>query len=97
VRATAVGRLRTRKLGPVAINGNQSRLYVIRSDGKTYLFFTLERVLVRALRNPSVDVLECVLACLVGLGVGRSSVDVRGVEVLEGGFEEVHELVLPAL
>jgi hypothetical protein len=33
-----------------------------------YLFFTLERVLVRALRKPSVDVLECVLACLLAFG-----------------------------
>lgn len=64
---------------------------------KTYVFFTLERVLVRALRKPSVDVFECVLACLLVLGVGSSSVDVRGVEALEEGPEEAHELVLPAL
>lgn len=61
------------------------------------LFFTLERVLVRALRKPSVDVLECVLACLFGLGVGSSSVDVRGVDALEEDPEEVHEVELPAL
>lgn len=69
----------------------------MRTDGQTYLFFTLERVLVRALRNPSVEVFECVLACLPGLGVGSSSVDVRGVEALEEVPEESHELLLPAL
>ena len=62
-----------------------------------HLFFTLERVLVRALRKPSVDVLECVLAYLLGLGVGSSSLDVRGVEALEEDPEEAHELVLPVL
>ena len=72
------------------------RLNVIRA-GDNYLFFTLERVLVRDLLNPSVDVLECVLACLLAFGVGRSSVDVRGVEALEEDPEEAHELVLPAL
>lgn len=72
---------------------------LVKRNGKddTHLFFTLESVLVRALRNPSVDVLECVLACLFVLGVGSSSLDVRGVEALEGGPDEVHELVLPAL
>ena len=64
---------------------------------QTYLFFTLDNVLVRALRNPSVDVFECVLGCLFGLGVGSSSVDVRGVEALEEDPEEAHELALPAL
>jgi hypothetical protein len=62
-----------------------------------YLFFTLERVLVRALRNPSVDVFECVLACLLALGVGSSSVDVRGVDALEADPEESHEVELPAV
>lgn len=61
------------------------------------LFFTLERVLVRALRKPSVDVLECVLVCLLGLGVGSSSVDVRGVDALEEDPEEAHEVELSAL
>jgi len=96
MRATAVGRLRTRELGPVTAKGGQFRLRVARAGDKAYLFFTLERVLVRVLRNPLADVLECVLACLLALGVGSSSVDVRGVEALEGGPEEVHELVLPA-
>jgi len=63
----------------------------------TYLLFTLERVLVRVLRKPSVDVLECLLECLLAFGVGSSSADVRGVEGLEEGPEEDHELVLPAL
>jgi hypothetical protein len=69
----------------------------VRMNWALSLFFTLERVLVRVLRNPSVDVLECVLECLLALGVGRSSADVRGVEALEADPEEVHELVLPAL
>lgn len=69
----------------------------MRADDTTYLFFTLERVLVRALRNPSVDVFECVLVCLLVLGVGSSSVDVRGVEARDEDPDEAHELVLPAL
>ena len=77
------------------MKGDQSRLNVIKTA--IYLFFTLERVLVRALRKPSVDVLEWVLVCLLAFGVGRSSVDVCGVEALEEGPEEDHELVLPAL
>ena len=68
----------------------------MRVDDEIYLFFTLERVLVRALRNPSVDVFECVLVCLLDLGVGSSSVDVLGVETLEEGPDEAHELALPA-
>jgi hypothetical protein len=66
-------------------------------DDDTYLFFTLERVLVRALRNPSVDVFECVLACLLVFGVGSSSVDVRGVDALDEGPDSAHELALPVL
>lgn len=71
----------------------------VRVNWALSLFFTRERVLVRALRNPSVDGFECVLACLLvlafGLGVGSSSVDVRGVVGLEEVPED-HEL-LPLL
>jgi len=72
-----------REPGPVAVNSDQPLLHVIRVDGKMYLFFTLERVLVHALRNPWADILECVLAYTLGLGVGSLLVDVRGVEALE--------------